>query len=32
MQEEHGRGMGVFRKLKAVMDPAGILNPDKMGL
>ena len=32
MQEEHGRGMGVYRKLKAVMDPAGILNPDKMGL
>jgi len=32
MQEEHGRAMGVFRKFKAVMDPAGILNPDKMGL
>ena len=32
MQEEHGAGMGVYRKLKAVLDPAGILNPGKMGL
>jgi len=32
MQEEHGAAMGVFRQLKAVMDPAGILNPGKMGL
>jgi len=32
MEEEHGASMGVYRKVKAVMDPAGILNPGKMGL
>jgi len=32
MQEEHGAAMSVYRKLKIVMDPAGILNPGKMGL
>jgi alkyldihydroxyacetonephosphate synthase len=32
MQEEHGASMGVYRQLKAVMDPAGVLNPGKMGL
>ena len=32
MAEEHGAGMGIYRKVKTVMDPAGILNPGKMGL
>jgi alkyldihydroxyacetonephosphate synthase len=32
MKEEHGAGMGVYRRLKQVLDPAGILNPGKMGL
>ena len=32
MAEELGAGMGVYRKLKSVMDPYGILNPGKMGL
>jgi len=32
MEEEHGSAMGVYRQLKSVMDPSGILNPGKMGL
>jgi alkyldihydroxyacetonephosphate synthase len=32
MEEEHGSSMAVYRRLKALMDPAGILNPGKMGL
>ena len=32
MHEEHGEAMTVFRQIKAVLDPAGILNPGKMGL
>jgi alkyldihydroxyacetonephosphate synthase len=32
MHEEHGAAMSIFRQLKAAMDPAGILNPGKMGL
>jgi len=32
MQEEHGSAMATYRQVKAVMDPAGILNPGKMGL
>jgi alkyldihydroxyacetonephosphate synthase len=32
MQEEHGAAMTIYRRLKSVMDPAGILNPGKMGL
>ncbi len=32
MAEEHGAGMGIYRKVKTVVDPAGILNPGKMGL
>lgn len=32
MAEEHGPALAVYRQLKAVMDPDGILNPGKMGL
>jgi alkyldihydroxyacetonephosphate synthase len=32
MAEEHGSALAIFRQLKAVMDPDGILNPGKMGL
>jgi alkyldihydroxyacetonephosphate synthase len=32
MAEEHGASLSVYRQLKAVMDPDGILNPGKMGL
>jgi len=32
MAEEHGAALGVYRQLKAVLDPSGILNPGKMGL
>jgi FAD/FMN-containing dehydrogenase len=32
MEAEHGPGMAIFRKLKTMMDPAGVLNPGKMGL
>ncbi len=32
MAQEHGEAMQIYRELKAVMDPAGVLNPGKMGL
>ncbi len=32
MHEEHGQAMRIFEALKQEMDPAGILNPGKMGL
>jgi glycolate oxidase subunit GlcD len=32
MEQEHGRAMGVMRKIKKVFDPCGIMNPGKMGL
>jgi alkyldihydroxyacetonephosphate synthase len=32
MHEEHGAALGLFRQLKSIVDPRGILNPDKMGL
>ncbi len=32
MLEEHGRFLDVYRALKSVLDPDGILNPGKMGL
>lgn len=32
MQAEHGEAMGIYRALKQVFDPSGILNPGKMGL
>jgi alkyldihydroxyacetonephosphate synthase len=32
MAEEHGTGLAIYRQLKTVMDPDGILNPGKMGL
>ncbi|MHA1568318.1 MAG: FAD-binding oxidoreductase, partial [Alphaproteobacteria bacterium] len=32
MSEEHGHGMRIYEALKRDMDPAGILNPGKMGL
>jgi alkyldihydroxyacetonephosphate synthase len=32
MPEEHGEAMAIYRGLKRVLDPSGILNPGKMGL
>ncbi|MCK5795946.1 MAG: FAD-binding oxidoreductase [Deltaproteobacteria bacterium] len=32
MADEHGTSINVFRQLKEVLDPQGILNPGKMGL
>jgi D-lactate dehydrogenase (cytochrome) len=32
MQREHGSGLDVLRRIKAALDPAGVLNPGKLGL
>jgi alkyldihydroxyacetonephosphate synthase len=32
MPEEHGESMAIYRALKSALDPAGVLNPGKMGL
>jgi FAD/FMN-containing dehydrogenase len=32
MPEEHGEALDVIRRIKAAVDPEGILNPDKLGL
>jgi FAD/FMN-containing dehydrogenase len=32
MAREHGAGLDVLRRIKAALDPQGILNPDKLGL
>jgi alkyldihydroxyacetonephosphate synthase len=32
MAEEHGYGLKLMRRIKAVLDPNGIMNPGKMGL
>lgn len=32
MADEHGEAMRIFRALKGVLDPAGILNPGKLGV
>jgi FAD/FMN-containing dehydrogenase len=32
MEREHGAGMTVLRRIKAVLDPNGIMNPGKLGL
>jgi FAD/FMN-containing dehydrogenase len=32
MAREHGAGLAVMRRLKAALDPAGVLNPGKLGL
>ena len=32
MENEHGSGLDVLRRLKAALDPAGVLNPGKLGL
>ena len=30
MESEHGKSLGVMRKIKKLLDPKGILNPGKM--
>jgi FAD/FMN-containing dehydrogenase len=32
MPAEHGEALDVIRRIKAAIDPAGVLNPDKLGL
>jgi FAD/FMN-containing dehydrogenase len=32
MPEEHGEALDVIRRLKAAIDPSGVLNPGKLGL
>jgi FAD/FMN-containing dehydrogenase len=32
MAREHGDGLAVLRRIKAALDPAGVLNPGKLGL
>src|SRR5690606_11312636 len=32
MEREHGAGLHALRQIKAALDPAGILNPGKLGL
>jgi alkyldihydroxyacetonephosphate synthase len=32
MPEEHGQAMAIYHAIKDVLDPAGIMNPGKMGL
>jgi FAD/FMN-containing dehydrogenase len=32
MPREHGEGLDVLRRIKAALDPEGMLNPDKLGL
>jgi FAD/FMN-containing dehydrogenase len=32
MEREHGAGMTVLRRIKAALDPNGVLNPGKLGL
>ena len=32
MPREHGDALGVLRRIKAALDPDGVLNPDKLGL
>jgi FAD/FMN-containing dehydrogenase len=32
MPEEHGEALDVIRRIKAAIDPSGVLNPSKLGL
>jgi FAD/FMN-containing dehydrogenase len=32
MAREHGEALDVLRRIKAALDPEGMLNPEKLGL